>query len=706
MRFAGGSGSWPTWSFAGPTQFNYNESVGDGTESSIVMATVGWLTRTFPESPVIIELDTPDGPEQIFVHDAIRLINRPNPFYSGKHLWKGTVADYNVSGNAYWLKIRSSTTKLVQLWWVPSSLMEPKWDDAGLEFITHYEYKPDGITPYRVEPNDVVHFRNGFDSENIRKGASPLKSLLREIFTDDEASQFTSSILRNLGVPGVLISPGDSDVEITQEQAEQLKANFQYKFNGERRGEPMVLGAKANVTVLSFSPEQMNLRELRKIPEERVTAVIGVSAMAVGLGAGLDRSTFTNYGEARLAAYESNIIPTQGLFGAELDLQYLPDFAGISEDHHMKWDNSDVRVLQDDEDAKTTRAMAKLAGGALSLNEARVEMGHPELPDGNVFYIPMSVTVTPEDELVPDEPEPPVLPSGPPALPSGEEDNVDTEADDLDDAVDDLEDATKSFRRAQQKRALRGVVPGIIRVRKRVTPSCQRAVTRFLNDQRDRIIASITDGKHLEWYVGILSGQQQRVKADILDKQTEDDALAKVLNPYYLRTLSGVHEVVTSALGTSFDLDDPITRSYLASAGTRITKINENTLTKVRTQLQQGQALGEAQDSLAKRIQTMPEFGKARSNMIARTEMGAASNRAARTNYVASNVVAGIEVDDGDDDEECSQMHGRRFSLDEMDNVEELAHPNCVRAFLPLTDVDDLDDRRGNINDPNIDDEE
>ena len=51
-----------------------------------------------------------------------------------------------------------------------------------------------------------MHFRFGLDPENDRKGRSPLAGVLREVFTDDEAANYTASLLRNMGVPGIIVS--------------------------------------------------------------------------------------------------------------------------------------------------------------------------------------------------------------------------------------------------------------------------------------------------------------------------------------------------------------------------------------------------------------------------------------------------------------------------------------------------------------------
>ena len=59
-----------------------------------------------------------------------------------------------------------------------------------------------------------------------------------------------------------------------------------------------------DVQTLGFSPEQMSLEQMPKLPEERITAVLGIPAITVGVGAGLDQATYANFREAREAAVE------------------------------------------------------------------------------------------------------------------------------------------------------------------------------------------------------------------------------------------------------------------------------------------------------------------------------------------------------------------------------------------------------------------
>ncbi len=417
------STSWGA-SWLATTKLDIAGRVGDGCGNSIVVACRRWVQTAWPEAPLIIQTVNGGGEWRMVAdHPMTALLRRPNPYYSGIQLLHATLADRLLTGNAYWIKIRSGVGRPVQLWWVPSSLMRPMWpEDDQTVFISHYEYSANGqITSY--SPKDVVHFRRGFDPANVRLGCSELRFLLGELFTDEEALAYENAMLANMGVPGVILSP-DAETRPTQDQLEATKNNFMQKFGGDRRGEPMVMSGPTRVSVLSFSPEQMAVTALRRIPEERVTAALGIPAIVAGMGAGLDRSTFSNMAEAREAAYESYIIPDHRLFDADLDTQLVPDF-GDPARTRVSHDYSQVRVLQDDQNALHTRAREDLLAGLITLNQGLEMIGLPPLtgPEGDARFVPGTITVTPADALLPVPGAPEVPAQG--VLPAGMQDGED-----------------------------------------------------------------------------------------------------------------------------------------------------------------------------------------------------------------------------------------------------------------------------------------
>lgn len=391
MRWSGqGGGQTPVSAIfrLGRTNFNYYTDVTDGRGNSIVMSCVLWICRNFPQAPLQVVQVNDDGtynPQP--KHELLAAIKNPNPFYSDDVLWHATLADLTVSGNAYWLIAKGVYNTLGELWWTPSSMMRPRWNENGGKYIDWYDYTPDPSKSnevYKLKPEEVVHFRYGLDPDNTRLGMSPLASLLREIWTDDEAANFSASLLRNLGVPGVIIAPDDADTEITAEDADAMKLNYMDRFGGDNRGEPMVVSAKVKVQVLSFSPEQMNLMSMRRVPEERVTAVLGVNAIVAGLGAGLQASTFRNYTEARKAAYQENIIPMQNIVASEIKRSLLPLTAG-ADNLDIAFDTSRLDVFIDAQRQRANFANQIVIGGWITVGQGMRMIGLPAGPEYDYY---------------------------------------------------------------------------------------------------------------------------------------------------------------------------------------------------------------------------------------------------------------------------------------------------------------------------------
>jgi len=79
-----GAGSYTSWLMP-RSDFDYEGSVGSGDKSSIVMACVGWVMRTFPEAPPQVLKRNADGMmTPIEPHPLLTLLERPNPYYSGE----------------------------------------------------------------------------------------------------------------------------------------------------------------------------------------------------------------------------------------------------------------------------------------------------------------------------------------------------------------------------------------------------------------------------------------------------------------------------------------------------------------------------------------------------------------------------------------------------------------------------------------------
>lgn len=559
------------------------------------------------------------------------LLARPNPHMTLDMLLKYLSDCWHVDGNAYWRKLRAgneTTGNVVELWPISPSRIEPRTVQDSGDFISFYRYY---IRPGRYEDipiENIIHFPNGIDDRDHRRGCSPLKRLVSEVSSDEQATRYADRLLANLAVNGLSVEWDKDTAAITKDQADEIKARIQSAYSGDNVGAVSVLSPGAKLVSHGFSPEQMDLKVLHRVPEERIAAVLGVPAIVAGLGAGLDRSTYSNFSEAREAFTEMKLIPFWRQIAATLTLNLLPDFVS-DRSTLLDFDIADVRALADDQNALATRLQVYVAAGILSTDEARAEIGRDPLPERPA-------------------------PAAPPAPESRSRPRI-------------LELPRREIKAPAD-------LPGQFgRLKDDHEPTWQSEIESFLTQQLRRVNARLRAGDDT---------------AEGLVAEGEAVLLGETLSPLQLALLDDVSRLVVGELGIEFNLDDAATREYLRSAGGNIQGITSTTRDAVRAALIEGQQAGEGIPQLARRLEQLPAFNRARAITVSRTELGHSTNTAALANYHASGVVVGVTVYDGDYDENCNAMNGRTFPLNQLPPT--LQHPRCLRAFAPITDASEL----------------
>lgn len=371
-------------------------SMGNGASNSAVVACLQTLGMSFSEATLMVKEYDKDGLQQELInHPFTVLMRRPNPYMSGDIVQQYIINAMHVSGDAYLIKQKNNAGQLVALYPLMPENVTPKGNDD--ELITHYEYDTN-TKSVLVTPQDMVHIRLGLDQTNHRQGFAPLRSVLREIYGDESAGQMATALLANSGVPNVVISP-KQDFGLTETEAEQVQRAFKQKVGGKNRGMPLVLSGSMDVKKMAFSPTELDIGTLRRVPEERISAVLGVPAILAGLGAGLDRATYSNASELREFFTESKLIPLWKQIAEELTQQVLLRDYEITDGTSAEYDFSDVRALQTDQDALFTRMNVGVQGGWITIKEAREEVGLPVDESQEVYLLDANKILTPANSM-------------------------------------------------------------------------------------------------------------------------------------------------------------------------------------------------------------------------------------------------------------------------------------------------------------------
>jgi phage portal protein BeeE len=275
--------------------------------------------------------------------------------------------------------------------------------DSKTGLLSYYQYNPGlGASPKDLSPDDVVHFRFGFDPNNILRGFSPLAAVMREVYTDDQAANFTAAILKNLGIIGIVLSPKQGS--IPKGDLPALKDDIQQKFTGDKRGSALIMGGPMDAQVLQYNLTGFDISPVRDIAEERVTAALGIPAAVIGFGTGLQQTKVgATMREMVKLAWQGGIEPNQRSIAAELNRSVLPEFQDNAKIFRSLFDNSQVEALTETPSERTDRVLKLVETNIIKVTQAQRELGYPVDESQNKYM----------RELQPTPVKPPTLPALP-----------------------------------------------------------------------------------------------------------------------------------------------------------------------------------------------------------------------------------------------------------------------------------------------------
>ncbi len=708
-------GGEPTlWGWWQPrTRIDYGREVGDKLDASVVMGPVQWVQRALPEARLIVKARSAKGEDsELDNHPMLALIQRPNEAYGDIMLYWGLVLSLLTDGNAYWMIARNRAGRPAELWYVPHWMLEPKWPVGGAVFIDHYLYTPGGgAAQIKVDPADVIHFRHGINPRNMRKGLSPIDSALREIFMDMESSSFVAALLRNMGVPSVVISP-EGSVIASPADVEATKAWFQESFGGDNRGLPLVMGGPTKVTPYGFNPQQMNMSEARDVAEERICALIGIPAAVVGFGAGLQSTKVgATMEEMRKLAWHNGVQPLWRIITDELQRSLLPLFGNDASAAKGRLtvdvDFSQVPALQEDEDKETERWGKKLASGAILVSEYRQGIGLDVDATHDIYLRPINLIEVPKgvlrqaqddrgEEAPPAEPEPKKRGQKPPRQAQGDRDEKHESGSEHD------------HPRASAEAYKRGAVYAqmLERQARGLTASFEAPLAKLFADMG---AAAAEPAGELLVADALTHKARRGAKADDLLVETILDRLGiprwagelkRLYEAHYLEVAKAAAEAAERA-GLGASLPDEVARAVVAAGGRRtgLVDIQGQTRAAMFEALAEGRAAGEGADALAARIGQYVEGGpwqsaETRARVIARTETKYAQN----VSTIERGKAAGVErfvVFDGRLGPNRSKpdhiaRDGSIVTAAEAARMAAAEHPNGTLSFAPHFGADDL----------------
>lgn len=547
------------------------------------------------------------------------------------------ITHLQIAGNAYVLKERARIGVV--------SLMLLRPDRMEVVASGGYSYEINGHK-YFIPDEDVGHLKFP-NPNNDFYGLSPLQVLAKQINLDTDATTFTKAFFNNAGVPSGILKLRRKLSH--QDEADRLRSAWRGQFQGNKNWHRVaILDEDASYEKMGSSIGEMEIPSLRNLSESRICSALGVPAILVGANIGLQRSTFANYAEARESFWEETLLPLYRRIEQFMAGLLEPEFQ--RERGYLEFDFSEVRALQEDEDALVNRQLVRsqIASQLITAGftpDAALQAAGIDGELEHTGYLPTSLSVLGQRPV-----------------------------------------EGKALTQAAANRLLEPLEDSY----EEEVEAMERVLAKYFKEQLNR--ADGIMGRYL-------SQAEPEAKIQMpfneftLIPITTDAQLSGAMSPTLIKTMSRAWETINAAnvfTPMPFDPELPIFSNVLRNAGTKINDTSRNALS---TQLQIGNSRGYSLDQMVRGVPDdnyrglrsfVRETYKNRSKTIARTEIAVAQNTGTAGRYKAAGVTQVI-IQDGDDDDLCAPYNGTRQSIDwALDNP--IAHPNCTRAYSAVID--------------------
>ncbi len=376
------------------TGANWRVEAGPLELNATVAICLGKIIGKVQQARLAVSIWGEDGSVNYRSDSLLDAWRKPNPFMSEAWLATSIAACLKVHGNAFLLKRRSTGGALIGFWPLHPSQVQPKSDryidgspNQGADLVTRFD-----ITPYggggvlSVAPSEVVHFRHGLpDPKNPALGVSPLAALVRQVCTDNEAATYLASLLANMGVPGVILSPKEGATWPSNDQRERMRELWR-TFTRDRRGEPLALPGPIDIRQVTLSPTDLKVIEAKVQASTEICAALGVDPMIVGLPS--QSKTYNNMEQAREAFYEDTIFSLlQAIVEGVAPCLLEQPGVRLNANERLGYDRTIFRELEGDAERQEKIAEKVFRTGASTRGEFRRALGYEtELDDRRTFF--------------------------------------------------------------------------------------------------------------------------------------------------------------------------------------------------------------------------------------------------------------------------------------------------------------------------------
>ena len=602
--------------------------------------------------------------------DAARVLYDPNEQQCQADFVELLTVYLMVTGNGYAMRERNASGRIVALRLLRPDRVEIKIGRDGR--VAYYEYTIEGVR-YDLLADDVAHIKLPNPHDDVY-GLSPLQVASKYVNLDTATVTFLRAYFANAGVPAGILKVNRR--LNSQAEADSARAKWRSSFSGNKGWHGIaVLDEDATYQQVAPNIKDMDTSTMTRVTETRICAVFGVPPILLGLEAGLEASTYSNYEQARSAFWDETVSPL--VRRIEKFLQRALEVSEREPGNEVEADFSDVPAYEDDHDAESARIVAQYGAGIITLNEARAELGREPLEHGDMRRLPVNIT-----EIMPDGTA--MLQAAPAAAPM------------LSAPTEQIKAQGQALPRSQ------ALGDRLLVERETMTDDMELGLKRYFDALRSRVAGVL--GRAMQQTTTDAKIEPDEVTVEMLFPAGARNELARVMGSSYERIIRTTwNTIAQSGVAGVLEFNDrlPIVSQIVALATSSAEGIDQVSRTAVSRAIELGIERGYSIQQVARGVPAegfpginslVEETYQNRARTIARTEVMRAQN-AASIGYYREQGIRWMRAYDpdgdpgdnyiGSDGRTCSERSGLVYTSD--DSIDVMSHPNCRLTWTPIS---------------------
>lgn len=607
-------------------------------------------------------------------NDLDKLINKVNPYQTKKQLLIATQSYLDLQGNAYWFLARDKAGTIREIYILrPDRVRLVLGTGEEALKVVGYVYKGEGGKQIPLDAKEVLHFKNFDPAGNYpfpHTGLGVVQSAQWAIQTDNEIRNWNLKFFQNSARPdGILEVSGEN--ALSAEEYKRINAEWEEEHKGTENSHKTAV-LSGGVTWKPVTPSQVDMQfiEQKKLNMEEILGLFKVPKILLGMTEGIQRSN------ADASIYMFNRFTIKPLMQEIVDTlnEYLvPEFTD-KDDIYFDF----VSPVTEDR-AQVLQEYSLGIDKWLSRNEVRAREGLPPTKDGD--KIMGTFSQVPIDETTPEKKKA--------GKPMSKKKTVEKKTSKQSIAESVLEEfSRKKFEDVEYKHVSPETKEAYSTEWKARLNGGTKALKSKLEVYFEKQEAEVQRNLKAEMKKGLT---KKGVKDVMFDMDKAVTAGITLITPFIQDYLKQSGDRASDvAGGEDFDDEDPKVQAFVKErAKFFAAEINNTTREDVLKVVQEGIDESLTLDEISEKISAVYEIAKgSRTDMIARTEVSAASNEGAKLAYEQAGVQMWEWMVVNPEDEDCKENEGVVVKIgDEFPDGSTQPpepHPNCECTTLPV----------------------